>query len=158
MSKLNYEFFMEFGALESLCRQIYPLSPDKELAVTLYMKDMEDKAYLGGFKVPNWTEDYKKLRRARDIRNEIAHPRNPISYDLCAPEDIDFVCSFRGRILNQTDPLALLRQQTTLSSQSRHERSLHSTGNITPQAPTGCLGIVAAGMLIAVCIILLFIL
>lgn len=110
MSYLNYEFFDAFKELDNLCRDIYGESMDHKLGVTMYIEDMDRKSYQGAGKVPGWSYDYDRLREVRDLRNEIAHSRNSISCDICSEEDIDFVRSFKIRILNQTDPLAMCRQ------------------------------------------------
>ena len=158
MGYLNYEFFDEFKALDNLCRDIYGESIDNKLGVTLYLEDMDRKAYQGAFKVSGWTSDYNRLKSARNIRNELAHSRNSMSVDICSPEDIDFVHSFRIRILNQTDPIAMLRKQTTQprsasASQPKQKPQQAYTYNDTPnKTPVGCLSIVAS-FLVVVCII-----
>ena len=113
MGYLNYEFFGEFKSLDNLCRDIYGESIDNKLGVTLYLEDMDRKACQGAFKVPGWTSDYNQLKNARNIRNELAHSRNSMTVDICSQDDIDFVRSFRTRILNQTDPIAMLRKKST---------------------------------------------
>ena len=111
MNYLNYEFFEEFKSLDNLCRDIYGDSVDNKLGVTLYLEDMDSEAYRGSFKVSGWGADYDRLKTARNIRNELAHSRDSFSADICSQEDIDFLRSFKARILNQTDPLALLEKQ-----------------------------------------------
>ena len=101
MSYLNYEFFDEFKALDNLCRDIYGGSVDNKLGVTLYLEDMDKKAYRGTINVSGWVSDYNRLKSARNIRNELAHSRNSMTIDICSQEDIDFVRSFRARILRQ---------------------------------------------------------
>ena len=103
MDCLNYEFFDEFKALDNLCRDIYGGSADNKLGVTLYLEDMDKKAYRGSIYVSGWASDYNRLKSARNIRNELAHSRNSMTVDICSQEDIDFVRSFRANILNQTD-------------------------------------------------------
>ena len=76
MGYLNYEFFDEFKALDNLCRDIYGESIDNKLGVTLYLEDMDRKAYQGAFKVsvvtraiigemclPNITEQLFRMTR-----------------------------------------------------------------------------------------------
>ena len=159
MGYLNYEFFDEFKALDNLCRDIYGESIDNKLGVTLYLDDMDRKAYQGASKVSGWTFDYNQLKNARNIRNELAHSRNSMTVDICSQEDIDFVRSFRARILNQTDPLSLLRKKLKSSNFSKSEVKA-STRHYSPYfntplkaAPRGCLGTVATIIIIAICII-----
>ena len=158
MGYLNYEFFDEFKALDNLCKDIYGESVEKKLGVTLYLEDMERKAYQGTNKVFNWTSDYNRLKSVRNIRNELAHSRNSITVDICSQADIDFVRSFKARILNQTDPIAMLRKQTTQprpSSNSQPRPYSQPTAPYTPprKTPVGCLGVVASFLVVVVFII-----
>ena len=157
MSHLNYEFFDEFKALDNLCRDIYGESADKKLGVTLYLEHMEQLAYRGALKVPSWTSDYNHLKSARNMRNELAHSRTPMTVNICSQEDIDFVRSLRERILNQTDPIALLRQksmQPRPSSASQTNRRPQPSSASTTRGATslGCLGMVAAFSVALACI------
>ncbi|MBO5213641.1 MAG: hypothetical protein IIY12_03930 [Clostridia bacterium] len=158
MGYLNYEFFDEFKALDNLCRDIYGESIDKKLGVTLYLEDMDRKAYQGTFKVSGWTSDYNHLKSARNVRNELAHSRNSMMVDICSQEDIDFVRSFRTRILNQTDPIAMLRKQTTQprpasNSQQKQHQQPNYTYTTPPKTPTGCFTIVASFFVVVACVI-----
>jgi len=160
MSYLNYEFFDEFKALDNLCRDIYGDSIDNKLGVTLYLEDMDINAYRGSSMIYNWKSDYNQLKTARNIRNELAHSRNSFSVDICSQEDIDFIRSFRSRILNQTDPIAMLRRQTTPSRPSstlQPKQQPKSTNKYTTprKTSTGCLGIVALTLVVVACIIVL---
>lgn len=112
MGYLDYEFFDEYKSLDSICRDIYGDSPDKKLGVTLYLEDMERSSALGTYRVPGWTNDYTRLKKIRNLRNELAHGRTPTSVDICSEEDIDFVRSFKSRILELDDPLAHLQRES----------------------------------------------
>ena len=157
MGYLNYEFFDEFKALDNLCRDIYGESVDNKLGVTLYLEDMDSNAYQGAFKIYGWASDYNRLKSARNIRNELAHSRNSMTVDICSQEDIDFVRSFRAKILNQTDPLAMLRKQSaqprfsTTSQPKRQPQPMYTTA--PDKKPVGCFGIVAAFLIVVACII-----
>ena len=156
MGYLNYEFFDEFKALDNICRDIYGESIDNKLGVTLYLEDMDGKAYQGVSKVSGWRSDYNQLKNARNIRNELAHSRNSMTVDICSQEDIDFIRSFRTKILNQTDPIALLRKQTTQSrpsSNSQPKQQSTYTYSTPKKALAGCLGIAASFLIVVACII-----
>ena len=158
MGYLNYEFFDEFKALDNLCRDIYGESIDNKLGVTLYLEDMDRKFYQGAFKVSGWTPDYNHLKSVRNIRNELAHSRNSMTVDICSQEDIDFVRSFRTRILNQTDPIAMLRKQSTQprpSSTSQPKQQPQTAYTYTPpnKTPSGCLGFIASFLVVVACVI-----
>ena len=111
MNNLNYIFFDEFKKLDKICRDIYGVSPTGKLGVTMYLEDMSSNSHLAQNHTSSWDRDYKKLKKLRNIRNELAHTQKSFSYIECTQDDIDFICNFRKRILDQTDPLSLLRKQ-----------------------------------------------
>ena len=162
MKYLDSEFFEEFKLLDNLCRDIYGKSIDNKLGVTMYLEDMDRKAYQGSFMVSGWTSDYRSLKSARNMRNELAHSTNSFEADICSQKDIDFVRSFRTRILNQTDPLALLAKKSSKTRQTSNQQpQLYQQPNYTytiPQKnPTGCFGIVASFFVVVACVIAFFI-
>ena len=110
MGNLNHEFFDEFKLLDALCRDIFG-AIDKKLGVTLYIEAMDAKKLMGCQAIDGWESDKRRLIEVRNKRNELAHSRDGFSVKLCTQADIDFVRSFRERILNQTDPLALFEQK-----------------------------------------------
>ena len=157
MSYLNYEFFEEFRSLDNLCRDIYGESFDNRLGVTLYLEDMDRKSAQGSRVIAEWEADYHQLKSARNLRNELAHSRNSFPGDICSEEDIDFIRSFKMKILNQTDPIALLRKQTITIRSSDYSQSNQSTHKNYPRPEqSGCLGIVASFLISVVCVIIFF--
>lgn len=119
---------------------------------------MDRKAYQGAFKVSWWTSDYNQLKAARNIRNELAHSCNSFSADICSQEDIDFIRSFKTRILNQTDPITMLRKQaaqprTSSTSQPKQQTQPSYTRTTPSKTPAGCLGILASFLVVVACII-----
>lgn len=169
MSCLNYMFFDEFKALDNLCKDLYGESVNNKLGVTLYLDDMDKHSPQGAVKVSGWTYDYNQLKSARNIRNELAHSRSSITVDICSQEDIDFVSSFKARILNQTDPIAMLRKQTAQRYTSIPQQTVQRHTPAPPQPkrqpqpsytysgstkkPVGCLGIAASFLILAACFI-----
>jgi hypothetical protein len=107
MKNINYTFFEEFKRLDKLCGDLY----QQPRGVTLYIDEMQSTYEKGCQKIPGWYSDLKQLKHLRHIRNYLAHEEDAFSEDLCEQEDIDWVRSFYRRILNQTDPLALLYKQ-----------------------------------------------
>ncbi len=157
MGYLNYEFFDEFKSLDNLCRDIYGESVEKKLGVTSYIEGMDRKAYQGTINVSGWSSDYNKLKSVRNIRNELAHSRNSITVDICSQDDIAFVRSFKTRILNQTDPIAMLRKQLkqhSHSSTSQPKQQYQPIYTYSPprKASSGCFGVVASFLVVA-CVI-----
>ena len=71
---------------------------------------MEQKSLFSTRGIVGWDNDLEKLKRVRHIRNNLVHePDCNIDYD---ESDIVFIRDFYNRILNQQDPLAMLRKQT----------------------------------------------
>ena len=168
MSYLNYEFFDEFKALDNLCRDIYGESTANKLGVTLYLEDMDRNVYRGAFGVAGWKSDYSRLKSARNLRNELAHSRNSMTVDICSQADIDFVSSFRERILNQTDPIAMLIKQSTTSRPSAQPKPQPTYTYKAPEKPQPqpthnftaperksivCLCVIAAFLIVVSCIL-----
>lgn len=156
MSYLNYEFFDEYKRLDNICRDIYGTTHDNKLGVTMYIEDMERKNNRSSIVIAGWTSDYMKLKRVKAIRNELAHSRNSITVDICTQEDIDFVRSFRQRILDRTDPIAQLRKLQSSTEPPKVNRTPTQTEPlivVTRQAPRGCMAAVVSCIIVAACVI-----
>lgn len=103
--ELNNDFFEEYKRLDALCRQ----SLANSNGVSEYITEMENDRQ-GYRKVVGWERDYKQLKKLRWMRNQLAHDF-PSEDKLATEEDIAWLKTFRSRILNCTDPFALLRQE-----------------------------------------------
>ena len=152
MSYLNYEFFDEFKSLDNLCRDIYGKSVDNKLGVTMYLDDMDQNARLGSIKITGWRLDYNRLKRCRYIRNELAHSRTSFSNDICSREDIDFICSFKERIMHQTDPISLLKKSLYSTPSTGRAKPVQSTRTVIGRRHVGCLGVLALFLCAIACI------
>ena len=152
MNHLNYEFFDEFKSLDNLCRDIYGKTVDNKLGVTMYLDDMDRNARLGSIKIAGWRLDYNRLKRCRYIRNELAHSRTSFSNDICSREDIDFIRSFKSRIIHQTDPISLLKRSVSNSRSADQSAPSQTPRMVTARHPVGCLGILAVLLLGIACI------
>lgn len=108
------EFINEFKHLEKLCNEVYA----QQHGVTQYIDEMTQKSRIASGVIYGWDSDLAKLKRVRHIRNNLVHESNyDIDYDN---SDIAFIRDFYNRILNQQDPLALLRRQTERIAQTKH--------------------------------------
>ena len=164
MNTLNYEFFDAFKQLDKICKEIYgDVASNNKLGVTLYLEDMDKKAYAGGLNIEGWNSDYMKLKRVRNIRNDLAHSENSFSYENCTMDDIDFVRSFYLRILNQSDPIALLERENNKrtskapQSQATPQRQLPSTNYERKSFPFGCLTFITLFIIVLLSVIAIFI-
>ena len=108
MDNLNHVLFEEFKHLDKLCRELY----GDQRGVSHYIDDMKDVLGSDYRYIPNWKEDLDQLIRIRHIRNYLAHTEGAFNEDMCTPKDIEWSRDFYRRILNQSDPLALLRQHS----------------------------------------------
>lgn len=104
-------FIDSYKHLEKLCGEV--LSDDR--CVSAYIDTMKGVPN-GELFVPGWENDLKKLKHYRWIRNKISHEPGCTEENMCVPEDARWINGFYGRIINQTDPLALYRK----SAKCRH--------------------------------------
>ena len=112
------EFLDEFKHLEKICNEIY----SEKHGVTLYINEMEQRFGYATRKIPEWDKDLDNLKRVRHIRNNLVHDSEVIlEYN---DSDIEFIRKFRQRIIESQDPLALLRKQEEIASESRNSEKL----------------------------------
>ena len=144
MANYNSEFFDEFKKLDKLCRDIYGRSADNKLGVTLYLEDMNSKAQTGRAVVPNWSNDYNRLKRLRGIRNELAHSTDTFSREMCSYSDVEFIRAFYSRITKRTDPLSIYAQKCGRQGSGKTVRGARyvkgsNTKNARQEENRGCL-------------------
>lgn len=114
MNDLNYIFFEEFKKLDKLCGELY----ESPYGVTHYIDDMKAASWDDCRHIPNWKTDLKELIRLRHIRNHLAHTEGAFHEDICTQNDIDWIKNFHKRIMNQSDPLAMLYQTLQIKKQT----------------------------------------
>lgn len=68
--------------------------------------------------IPNWKNDMQQLIRLRHIRNDLAHRENAFQDQICTQEDINWIRNFYERILNRSDPIAMLHRKAKADSQT----------------------------------------
>ena len=123
MNNLNYIFFDEFKKLDNVCKDIYGHSSEGKLGVTLYLEKMDEMSDEGALRIDGWSSDYARLKKLRHIRNELAHSENSFDYESCSQDDIDFIISFKEKILTKADPVSLLdNRQNTEKSHSKEKK------------------------------------
>lgn len=95
--------YMEaYKRLEKVCGEIL----DDERRISAYIEEMQSTSN-GAWVVPGWDEDLKQLKHYRWVRNQIVHNPDCSEEDVCNPWDTQWLMDFHGRIMKQTDPLAL---------------------------------------------------
>ncbi len=112
MDNMNYVFFEEYKHLEKLCREMY----DSYEGVTSYIDDMKKVSFRDYSNIPNWRTDLEQLCRLRHIRNNLAHTEGAFYEQNCTQEDVDWVKDFYRRIMAQSDPLSVLRQNSMINN------------------------------------------
>lgn len=103
MNEIEIEFLEEYKHLEKLLNDIY----DVQHGISEYIERLENNKNLGSRIVPGWMDDYYKLKHVRYIRNQITHDSE---VSECEEDDVYFVQDFYERVMNQSDPLSLLRK------------------------------------------------
>lgn len=122
MNNLNYVFFEEFKRLDKLCGELYKV----QYGITCYIDDMKSVSEKDYRYISNWKSDLEQLRRLRHIRNHLAHTEGAFNEEVCIQSDIDWLRNFHKRILNQTDSLALLYQNSKAKKQTLNQYYIHN--------------------------------
>ncbi len=113
MENLNYVLFEEFKRLDKLCEEIY----NAKHGITNYINDMKSTSLYNYRHIPKWNTDLEQLIRLRNIRNQLAHSEGAFYQETCTQQDIDWIQNFHKRILEQSDPLAMLYQNLQARTQ-----------------------------------------
>lgn len=118
MRELDNEFFEEYKRLDKLCREIFA----SEKGVGEYINQMEIKATQGIRNVPWWDVYYKRLKRWRWLRNQLAHSESAV----CEEEDLIQLREFYDSIFAIEDPLAILRKNESSKPQNVSEAASYT--------------------------------
>lgn len=113
MNRQNYIFFEEYKHLDKLCGEIYR----DQHGVSKYIDDMKNTPENGYRNIPNWKADLEHLIQLRHFRNYLAHAEDAFNEDVCTLKDIEWCKDFYNRILNQSDPLSMLYQNSKAQQQ-----------------------------------------
>ena len=73
--------------------------------ISQYITEMERNPFHSRSAVPLWDEDYRRLKRVRWMRNQIAHTASATD---CNENDVAWLGEFHIWLLEQRGPLALL--------------------------------------------------
>ena len=113
MDNLNFKFFEKYKSIDKLCGEIY----QSKQGVTDYIDQMKAASWKDYRNISNWKTDLDQLKRVRHIRNRLAHEEGAFDKTACTQYDIDWMQSFYERIMNQSDPMAMLHQNSKLKEQ-----------------------------------------
>ncbi len=127
MDNINYIFFEEYKRLNKLCSELY----GDQNGISHYIDDMKNVPGTDCRYISGWKDDLSQLIRLRHIRNHLAHAEGAFDEGICTYRDIEWIQEFHKRILNQSDPLALLYQY----SQSRQQMKKTNSSASKPYPP-----------------------
>lgn len=124
MNNIILEFLENYKSLDELCKQI--LSSDRGISEYIYEMSNEKQGHM---KVACWEKDYKQLKKMRWIRNQLVHETNSFQDNLVNTEDIEWLKTFRSRIMESTDPFSLLHQSgnTKITNQVKPSENYFQT-------------------------------
>ena len=101
MLETEERLFDQYKRVDNICRDMF----SSQSGISQYITEMERNPFHSRSAVPLWDEDYRRLKRVRWIRNQIAHEASATD---CNENDVAWLEEFHIRLLEQRDPLALL--------------------------------------------------
>ena len=122
---LCLEFQEAYKYLDKICREC--LSGYD--GVSGYIRLMENEWY-GEHYVSTWNKDLRMLKHVRWVRNQLSHEVGTLESDICSWSDLEFVDDFYKRIMNTTDPLAMLRKAREIENQRKNNIKQEYSRNI----------------------------
>ena len=111
MLETEERLFDQYKRVDNICRDMF-LSQN---GISQYITEMERNPSHLRSAVPLWDEDYRRLKRVRWLRNQIAHEASATD---CNESDVAWLEEFHIRLLEQRDPLALLWKSNQERSRS----------------------------------------
>ena len=106
MQNCNFAFLEEFKALDNICKELF----DSNKGITTYIDEMKAVPMFEHGVIHDWSNDLSRLIKLRHVRNTLSHEIGTLNQNMCTQSDINWLKDFKARILNQTDPLALLHK------------------------------------------------
>lgn len=103
MLAIEERLFDEYKRVDYICRDIF----SSQSGINQYITEMDQKSSYERSLVSSWDKDYRMLKHVRWLRSQIAH--EPSVTD-CNEEDVAWLENFHRRLLEQQDPLALIRK------------------------------------------------
>ena len=126
MLETEERLFEEYKAVDNICRDSF----SSQSGVSQYITEMERYYSYGRSFISSWDNYCRMLKRVKKLRNNIAHET---SVTDCNEKDIIWLEDFYRRLLEQQDPLALLR--TAKRKQSNCPPRREDAQKNVPQQP-----------------------
>lgn len=144
-------FIEAYKHLEKLCGEVL----DDDRRISAYIDEMINKPR-GQYIISGWSEDLKKLKHYRWVRNKITHEPDCTEENMCEPNDTVWLQNFYSRIMNQTDPLTLYAKATNQNRLSQYNNKTQSIPYTnTNRKKTGFLAVLAYLAIVAAVIFLI---
>ena len=120
--KLNISFLELYKSIDQNIKDAY----SSDNGITKYIDLMYENR--NAARNNSWNNDLRRLKRVRDIRNQLVHDV-AVSYysDICSQEDYEWLEVFYNRLMTANDPLSLERKQ--------RERSYRQPRNVYAPPP-----------------------
>ena len=106
MSNLNHEFLEAYKDADNICKQMY--ASDK--GITNYIDAMQAIPSYESDKIGDWSLVLSRLKNLRHVRNKLSHEVGTLDMEMCTEADINWIRSFKLKIINGDDPLATLER------------------------------------------------
>ncbi|MDE6595829.1 MAG: hypothetical protein K2K44_07460 [Oscillospiraceae bacterium] len=103
MLEIEERLFDEYKRVDNICRDIF----SSQNGINQYITEMNQKSFYERSLVSSWDKDYRMLKHVQWLRNQIAHESSATD---CNEEDAAWLENFHRRLLEQQDPLALIRK------------------------------------------------
>lgn len=109
MLNIEKDFFTLYKSVDAVCRDMfsgkhyYNDRGDEVFGLSAYIRVMETESYKYRAYCSDWDEQYKKLKRLRWIRSQIAHE---VGVSECTRSDLNDLDLFYRQLMDQSDILA----------------------------------------------------
>lgn len=132
MLDINVKFLEEYKSLDKLCKEMF----DSDEGVSRYILEMEYSTDCQRYN-SSWKQFYDRLKKLRYYRNKLAHDVD-LYTDLCTTNDVEWLQKFHNDILEQQDPLAVVRKQRAQPSIVKMRTNMSSNNTATSHNFAAC--------------------
>lgn len=142
------KFIDSYKRLEKLCNEMY----NDNHGLSLYIDELAKISN----KNLSFSQDLKRLKHYRWIRNQIVHEPGCTEENMCNSDDVRYIEDFYFKILNSTDPLSLY-YKATQQTKTPNKPSPATKNEMYSNRKTkiGCLSLVVGCLLGIIAIILI---